>query len=87
MFDYKGKFLRNMPTLDFSKVPACMSEEEIEARYESVMSASKTDARSLVAAVRAHSETLSGWDMGVSFDEFAKRVEAGVVMVDMRKGV
>lgn len=77
MLEYNGKFLRNMPKLDFSKIPMRVSEEEVDAAYEHVMNASKTDARALVAAVRAHSETLSGWDMSISFDEFAKRVEAG----------
>lgn len=77
MPEYNGKFLKNMPKLDFSKVSAYMSDEEIDARYERVMSAPQLDARALVADVRAHSVVISGWDMDISFDEFAKRVEAG----------
>lgn len=66
--------------VDFSGVVAkiaAMSEEEREAAYQAVENPPKWDWRRFVADVRAHPEHLTSWDSEESFEDFAKRVDAG----------
>lgn len=54
-----------------------MSEEEANRLYEEVENEPECDLRKFVADVRAGRVRLSSWDMAISFDEFARRVDAG----------
>ena len=67
-----------VPKVDFSGVNWHMSEAEINAICDRVEAdAKKVDWRAFVEYAEQHPEALTAWDMGMSFDEFARRVRAG----------
>lgn len=72
--------MANCPKLDFAGMVArmdAMTEAEKEALYQEAENPPKKDWRKFVQNVREHPEGLLSWDMDISFEEFARRVDAG----------
>lgn len=72
--------MANRPKLDFAGMVArmdAMSEAEKEALYQEAENPPKMNWREFVQNVREHPEGLMSWDCEESFEEFARRVDAG----------
>lgn len=68
----------DIPELDLSDINKEYTDEEyaeIEAQIEHDSRPEKL--RELIADIETHPEHLLGWDMDISFDEFAHKVKAG----------
>lgn len=69
--------MSNHPKVNVEALTAPMTDAEFSELCREFEDKPKTDWRKFVADVRAHPEKLISWDSSESFEEFAKRVDAG----------
>ena len=78
MPECKRRYFNNMPKLDFSGLRKPLSEEECEdAMVRAERKISREERIREIEDIEAHPEHLLGWDMDITFDEYARRVRAG----------
>lgn len=67
-----------IPKLDLSWLDEPLTDEEYEkAVAETENDSNREDLIKFVERLEKHPESLSSWDMDISFDEFVRRVKAG----------
>lgn len=68
----------NVPKLDFSALKKPLTDEECaEAMEWAERKISREERLREIEDIEAHPEHLLGWDMNITFDEYARRVRAG----------
>lgn len=78
MPECKRRYFTNIPKLDFSGLRKPLSEEECEdAMVRAERKISREERIREIEDIEAHPEHLLGWDMDITFDEYARRVRAG----------